>query len=72
MRRLRQERERAKLSRAALGRLANVNDSIVRQIESGYIGRPYPSQIARIAEALRPYGWVGSPDDLLQEVDDGA
>jgi hypothetical protein len=36
------------------------------QIESRYIGRPYQSQLDKLAEALE---FTGEADELLEEVD---
>jgi transcriptional regulator with XRE-family HTH domain len=65
MRRLQYLRERRGLSRSALSRLAEMHASSVGQIESGYIGTPYPRQLAKLATAL---GWEGDPAALIQEV----
>jgi transcriptional regulator with XRE-family HTH domain len=70
MLRLEKERERAGLSRSALARLALMHPATVGQIESGYIGRPYPGQLSKLAAAL---GFEDEPARLLEEVsgDDG-
>lgn len=62
--RMRCERERTGMSRAAVARVAEMSPSTVGAIESGRI-RPYPSQITRIAAAL---GWEGEPEQLLDEL----
>jgi len=41
----------------------------VNQIESGYIGRPYDSQLRKLADAL---GYKGDPEELLTEVSEDA
>jgi transcriptional regulator with XRE-family HTH domain len=66
MLRLERERERRLLSRSALARLANMHPATVGQIESGYIGKPYPVQLAKLAAALE---WQGEPADLLEPVE---
>lgn len=58
-------RRTAGVSRAELARRAGMNAATVGQIESGYIGRPYASQLVKLANAL------GLPEDqartLLEE-----
>lgn len=66
MLRLTKLREDDKLSRSALARLAEMSPATVSQIESGYIGRPYPIQLSKLAAALN---WKGDPAELLEEVD---
>ena len=68
-RRMQEERERQGMSRAALARKAEMHPASIGQIESGYIGKPYPVQLAKIAAAL---DWEGGPEELLQEVTDHA
>ncbi|MEI7814719.1 MAG: helix-turn-helix transcriptional regulator [Coriobacteriia bacterium] len=68
MRNLTRERERQKLSRSALARLAEMNQATVSQIESGYIGKAYASQLLKLSDALAPGGWTGKPEALLDEV----
>lgn len=65
--RMRCERERAGMSRAALARVAEMHPATVGQIESGRL-RPYPSQLAKVAAAL---GWEGEPEGLLEEIAGG-
>lgn len=65
MLRLEKERERRLLSRSALARLANMHPATVGQIESRYIGQPYPSQLDKLARAL---DFDGDPSRLLDEV----
>ncbi len=65
MLRLERERVRAGLSRSALARLALMHSATVGQIENGYIGRPYPVQLAKLASALM---FEGEPADLLDQV----
>ncbi|HEO71941.1 MAG TPA: XRE family transcriptional regulator [Candidatus Hydrogenedentes bacterium] len=65
--RMRIERERAGMSRAAVARVAEMNASSVGQIENGRL-RPYPSQLARIAAAL---GWEDEPERLIEDVAGG-
>jgi transcriptional regulator with XRE-family HTH domain len=48
---LTQLREAAGLTRARLGALANVHPSRVGQAENGHV-RPYPVELARLADAL--------------------
>jgi len=64
--RLQQERERQGLSRSALSRVAEMHPATVGQIESGYIGKPYPRQLAKLADALR---FEGEPAELLEPVE---
>jgi len=61
---LQHRREREGLSRSALARLADMNAATISQIESGYIGKPYQSQLDKLARALK---WEGEPTDLLAE-----
>lgn len=65
MLRLERERGRAGLSRSALARLALMHAATVGQIENGYIGRPYPVQLAKLAAALV---FEGEPARLLDQV----
>lgn len=65
--RMRVERERAGLSRAALAREAAMHPATVGQIESGRL-RPYPSQLAKVADAL---GWKDAPERLLDDTGAG-
>lgn len=68
MRLLECERRRAGMSRSELGRAAEMHPATVGQIESGYIGRPYDSQLVKLARAL---GWPEArAAELLAEVDD--
>ena len=68
-RRMQGERERRGMTRAALARKADMSAGTVGQIESGYIGKPYPVQLSKIAAAL---GWEGDPSELLEEASDDA
>jgi len=63
---LTREREARGWSRTELGRLARIHPARVGQAENGYV-RPYPVELARLAEAL---AWPGDPAALLEEVDD--
>lgn len=65
MTRLQQLREGRKLSRSGLGAKAGMHPTTVGQIESGYIGRPYPSQLEKLARAL---DFSGDPAALLEDV----
>lgn len=68
MRILERERKRAQMSRAALGRAAEMHPATVGQIESGYIGKPYDSQLEKLARALN---WPADrAHELLEEVSD--
>lgn len=66
MRKIEELRRARGLSLAALSRLAEMHPTTVGQIEKGYIGKPYPSQMSKLANAL------GVPtdhsDELLEEV----
>lgn len=63
--RMRELRLALGLSQAKLARLSGLNQSTVNQIENERL-RPYPSQLARLAEALN----VSKADatSLLEEV----
>lgn len=64
MKRIQAERETRKWSRSVMSRRAEIAPTTYGWIESGrYL--PYPSQLARIAEALE---WTGDPEHLLEEV----
>lgn len=66
MRRIKAERIRQGLSIAKLARQADMHPATVGQVESGYIGRPYPTQLAKLADAL---GWPKERSaELLEEV----
>lgn len=66
MRRLEQVRKAKGMSLAALGRIAEMHPTTVGQIENGYIGRPYASQMEKLSAAL---GWpVERSGELLDEV----
>lgn len=58
-------REAKGLSRSALARIALMHAATVGQIESRYIGRPYQSQLKKLAGALE---FAGDSEELLQEV----
>ncbi len=66
MLRIQKLREDRGLSRSALARIALMHAATVGQIESRYIGRPYQSQLDKLAEALE---FTGEADELLEEVD---
>ena len=59
-------REDKRLTRSALARLAVMHASTVGQIENRYIGRPYASQLKKLAVALE---FNGEPRELLTEID---
>ena len=59
-------REDRRLSRSGLARLARMHAATVGQIENRYIGKPYPSQLSKLAAAL---GYDGEPSELLSEVE---
>jgi transcriptional regulator with XRE-family HTH domain len=66
MRRIEAERRKQKLSQSSLSRLAGMHATTVGQIEKGYIGKPYPSQLMKLARALN---WpVERAEELLEEV----
>lgn len=68
MKRLEQERVAAGLSKAKLGRLADVNPAIITWAEQrGF--ELYSVQLQRLAAAL---SFDGDPAKLLEEVSDGA
>lgn len=50
------------LSKAALARRAGMDPGMIGWIEQGRFA-PYPSQLAKLAEAL---GYGGSPQDLAE------
>lgn len=52
MRKIEEMRRARGLSLAALSRLAEMHPTTVGQIEKGYIGKPYPSQMRKLAQAL--------------------
>ena len=58
------ERRARGWSQSELARRAHMNGGTVNQIESGYIGQPYASQLHKLAAAL---GWTENPADLLRE-----
>jgi transcriptional regulator with XRE-family HTH domain len=58
-------REAAGLTRARLGALANIHPARIGQAESGWV-RPYPVEMARIAEAL---DYHEDPYALLEDAD---
>ena len=66
MLRIQRLREDQGLSRSALARIALMHAATVGQIESCYIGRPYQSQLEKLAAAL---GFTGDAEELLEEVD---
>ena len=66
MLRIQKLREAKGLSRSALARIALMHAATVGQIENRYIGKPYPSQLSKLAAAL---GYDGEPSELLVEVE---
>jgi transcriptional regulator with XRE-family HTH domain len=58
-------REDRMLTRSGLARLAHMHAATVGQIENRYIGRPYPSQLEKLAAALE---FSGEPQELLTEI----
>jgi len=66
MLRIQKLREAKGLSQSALARIALMHAATVGQIESRYIGRPYQSQLDKLAVALE---FAGDTEDLLKEVD---
>ncbi len=54
-------------SRTELGFRARIHPARVGKIENGWV-RPYPRELARLAEALE---WPGCLEDLLKEVTEG-
>lgn len=69
MLRLQTQRELLGISRSEAARRAGMHASTISQIESGYIGRPYPSQLAKLVAALE---WQGDPVELLEDVSSDA
>lgn len=64
MTRLEALRKSAGVSKAKLGRMADINPALLVYAEQrGF--RLYPVQLARIADAI---GWIGDPDALLEDV----
>jgi transcriptional regulator with XRE-family HTH domain len=57
-------REDRRLTRSGLARLAHMHAATVGQIENRYIGRPYASQLEKLA-ALE---FSGEPHELLTEI----
>jgi transcriptional regulator with XRE-family HTH domain len=53
------------LTQNALAQVTGLHPSLVSQIESGYIGRPYPKQLAALSVGLR---FEGDPAELLETV----
>lgn len=66
MLRIQKLREAKGLSRSALARIALMHAATVGQIESRYIGRPYQSQLEKLAGALE---FTGESEELLEEVE---
>lgn len=66
MLRIQKLREDKGLSRSALARIAFMHAGTVGQIESRYIGRPYSSQLEKLAGALE---FSGDVAELLEEID---
>ena len=70
MRRLESERKKRGLSQAMLARTADMHPTTVGQIESGYIGKPYTGQLAKLAAAL---DWpADDAASLLEDVSEHA
>ena len=66
MLRLTTERQAQKLSKAALSRLARIDQALMSKIEAGRM-MPYPVELRRIAEALE---WPpADADRLLEDLD---
>ena len=66
MLRLTEEREARGWSKSRLAREAKMTAATVGQIESGYIGKPYPVQLEKLAVALElPTEYAA---ELLEEV----
>ncbi len=63
MLRLTTERRAQKLSKAALSRLARIDQALMSKIEAGRV-KPYPVELGRIAEALE---WPPADADRLLE-----
>ena len=64
MTRLEALRRSAGISKAKLGRMADINPALVVYAEQrGF--RLYPVQLARLANAI---GWPGDPEKLLEDV----
>jgi transcriptional regulator with XRE-family HTH domain len=59
-------REDKRLTRSALARLALMHAATVGQIENRYIGKPYASQLKKLAVALE---FGGDPRELLVEIE---
>jgi ribosome-binding protein aMBF1 (putative translation factor) len=64
VKRLQREREARGWSKSELARQARMANSTVGAIEAGRL-KPYPSQLAKLSEAL---DWEGEPEQLLHEV----
>jgi len=69
MLRIQKLREDKGLTRSALARIAVMHAATVGHIESRYVGRPYRSQLERLAGAL---DFTGDVAELLEEVDNDA
>lgn len=61
-------RESLGLNRAQAAREARMQPGVLSWIEEGRF-IPYDSQIEKIASVYRRYGWVGTTDELLGEID---
>lgn len=67
MLRLTTERRAQKLSKAALSRLARIDQALMSKIEAGRV-MPYPVELGRIARALQ---WPpADANRLLEDLDD--
>ncbi len=67
MLRLTTERQARKLSKAALSRLARIDQALMSKIEAGRV-MPYPVELGRIADALQ---WPpADANRLLEDPDD--
>ena len=68
MRRCRLERKRRDMKITDVARATGMNASTISGIETGYIGRPYPKQLAALCAVLE---WPHErAEELLDEVGD--
>lgn len=65
MKRLTAVRLNQSLSQAKLARMAELNQSTLSRIETGF-SKAYPGELRRICEVL---GWTGDPQELLDDVE---
>ncbi len=62
------ERVKQNKSQSDIARLTGMHVTSISQIENGHL-RPYPGQIAKLAEALK---WKGDPIELFEKtIEDG-